>query len=100
MANVEKIAVLVKDFEQQFEGLRTSLGLLLEAAWVYMYVLDHEIDSQDEDYMENLAFIDEVEGERFSNNQVNIEKYGFQPITLEEMLVKIKEVDIIIPFGG
>ncbi len=100
MAKVEKVAVLIKDLEQQYEGLRTSLGLLLEAAWVYMYVLDHEIDSQDEIYMENLEFIDEMEGARFSNNQVNIEKYGFQPITIEEMLLKIKEVDIIIPFGG
>jgi hypothetical protein len=100
LAKVEKVAVLIKDLEQQYEGLRTSLGLLLEAAWVYMYVLDHEIDSQDEIYMENLEFIDEMEGERFSNNQVNIEKYGFQPVNIEEMLVKLKEVDIIIPFGG
>ncbi len=42
LAKVEKIAVLIKDLEQQYEGVRTSLGLLLEAAWVYMYVLDHE----------------------------------------------------------
>ncbi len=94
------VGPLIKDLEQQYEGLRTSLGLLLEAAWVYMYVLDHEIDSQDEIYMENLEFIDEMEGERFSNNQVNIEKYGFQPISFEEMLLKLKEVDVIIPFGG
>lgn len=100
MAKVEKVAVIIKDLEQQYEGLRTSLGLLLEASWVYMYVLDHEIDSQDEIYMDNLEFIDEMEGARFSNNQVNIEKYGFQPTTIEEMLIKIKEVDIIIPFGG
>jgi hypothetical protein len=100
VAKAENVAVLIKDPEQQFEGLRTSLGLLLEAAWVSMYVLDHEIDSQDKEYMENLEFIDEVEGDRFSNNQVNIEKYGFQPITVEEMLIKLKEADIIIPFGG
>jgi len=100
LAKVEKVAVLIKDFEQQYEGLRTSLGLLLEASWVYMYVLDHEIDSRDEIYMENLEFMDEMEGERFSNNQVNIEKYGFQLTNIEEMLAKLKEVDIIIPFGG
>ena len=100
MAKVEKIAVLIKDLEQQYEGLRTSLGLLLEAAWVYMYVLDHEIDRTDEVYMENLEFLDEMEGERFSNNQSNVEKYDFQPITVEEMLTKLKEVDLIIPFGG
>ena len=100
MTKVEKIAVLVKDLEQQYEGVRTSLGLLLEAAWVYMYVLDHEIDSTDEVYMENLEFLDEMEGERFSNNKTNVEKYNFQPTTIEEMLTKLKEVDLIIPFGG
>jgi hypothetical protein len=100
LAKIEKIAVLVKDLEQQYEGVRTSLGLLLEAAWVYMYVLDHEIDSTDEVYMENLEFLDEMEGERFSNNKTNVEKYNFQPTTVEEMLTKLKEVDLIIPFGG
>jgi len=100
LAKVEKIAVLIKDLEQQYEGVRTSLGFLLEAAWVYMYVLDHEIDSTDEVYMENLEFLDEMEGERFSNNKTNVEKYDFQPITVEEMLTKLKEVDLIIPFGG
>lgn len=100
MKKVEKIAVLIKDIEQQYEGLRTSLGLLLEAAWVSMYVLDHEIDSTDEVYMENLEFLDEMEGERFSNNQTNVEKYDFQPTTVEEILTKLKEVDLIIPFGG
>ena len=98
MDKIEKIAVLIKDVDQQYEGLRTSLGLLLEAAWVYMYVLDHEIDSQDEIYMENLEFLDEMEGERYSNHTANVEKYGFKPVTTEELLVKLKEVDLIIPF--
>ena len=98
MANVEKVAVLIKDVDQQYEGLRTSLGLLLEASAVQMYVLNHEIAAMDEAYRDNMEFIDEMEGERFSNHPVNVEKYGFQPVTLEEMLVKLKAVDLIIPF--
>lgn len=98
MAEVEKVAVLIKDIEQQYEGLRTSLGLLLEAASVQMYVLDHEIETMDEAYRENMEFIDEMEGERFSNHPANVEKYGFQPVTNDEMLAKLKEVDLIIPF--
>jgi len=98
LENVEKVAVLIKDVEQQYEGLRTSLGLLLEAAYVQMYVLDHEIANMDEAYRENMEFIDEMEGERFSNHPVNVEKYGFQPITTEELLVKLKDIDLIIPF--
>lgn len=98
MENVEKIAVLIKDVDQQYEGLRTSLGLLLEAANVQMYVLDHEIANMDEAYRDNMEFIDEMEGERFSNNQVNVEKYGFQPITTEKLLANLREADLIIPF--
>ena len=98
MAEVEKVAVLIRDVEQQYEGLRTSLGLLLEAAYVQMYVLDHEIEDMTEAYRENMEFIDEMEGERFSNHPVNVEKYGFQPVTNDEMLAKLKTVDLIIPF--
>ncbi|MBW2603187.1 MAG: hypothetical protein JRE28_02570 [Deltaproteobacteria bacterium] len=98
MAEVEKVAVLIKDVEQQYEGLRTSLGLLLEAASVQMYVLDHEIETMDEAYHDNMEFIDEMEGERFSNHPANVEKYGFQPVTNDEMLAKLKEADLIIPF--
>jgi len=95
---MENIAVLIKDVDQQYEGLRTSLGLLLEAASVQMYVLNHEIENMDEAYSENMEFIDEMEGERYSNHPANVEKYGFKPITIEEMLVKLKEADLIIPF--
>ncbi|MEJ2656062.1 MAG: hypothetical protein P8012_02560 [Desulfobacterales bacterium] len=95
---MENIAVLIKDVDQQYEGLRTSLGLLLEAASVQMYVLNHEIGNMDEAYSENMEFIDEMEGERYSNHPANVEKYGFKPITIEEMLVKLKDADLIIPF--
>ncbi|MGB2687619.1 MAG: hypothetical protein WBG61_02160 [Desulfobacterales bacterium] len=95
---MENIAVLIKDVDQQYEGLRTSLGLLLEAASVQMYVLNHEIGNMDEAYSENMEFIDEMEGERYSNHPANVEKYGFKSITIEEMLVKLKEADLIIPF--
>jgi hypothetical protein len=95
---MENIAVLIKDVDQQYEGLRTSLGLLLEAASVQMYVLNHEIANMDEAYSENMEFIDEMEGERYSNHPANVEKYGFKPISIEEMLVKLKEADLIIPF--
>jgi len=92
------IAVLIKDVDQQYEGLRTSLGLLLEVSSVQMYVLNHKIGNMNEAYRENMEFLDEMGGERFSNNRANIEKYGFKPVTIEKMLVKLKDADLIIPF--
>ena len=95
---MKKVAVLIKDVEKQYEGLRTSLGLLLEATEVQMFVLNHEIANMDEAYHDNMGFLDEMEGERFSNHPANIEKYGFKPVTMDEVAEKIKEADTIIPF--
>lgn len=95
---MKKIAVLVKEVDQQYEALRTSLGALLELAEVSMFVLDHEIENMDEAYSENMEFLDEMEGLRFSTNQANVEKYGFQPVTLADVGEKLKEADVVIPF--
>jgi hypothetical protein len=95
---MKSIVVLIKDPEQQYEGLRTSLGALLEMASVSMVVLNHEVADMDEAYSENMEFLDEMEGERFSNHQGNVEKYEFQPITMAELGRKVKDADIVIPF--
>ncbi|UCF82505.1 MAG: hypothetical protein JSV50_15075 [Desulfobacteraceae bacterium] len=93
----KKVAVLIKDKERQYEGLRTSLGLLLEFHIVSMFVLDHEIDMTEE-YHDNMEFIDEMEGTRFSNVAANVDKYGFQRVSLEEVAQKLKENEVVIPF--
>lgn len=95
---MKKAAVIIRDPEQQYEGLRTSLGLLLEDTQVQMFVLHHEIANMDEAYRDNMEFIDEMEGERFSNNSVNVEKYGFVHVTLADVAEKIIAADVVIPF--
>jgi hypothetical protein len=94
----DKIAVLIKDKDQQYEGLRTSLGLLLEMAEVQMFVLNHEISDMNEAYSENMEFIDEMEGERYSNNTENAEKYGFKFATTTEIGEMLKQASLVIPF--
>ncbi|MEJ2040115.1 MAG: hypothetical protein P8X55_14460 [Desulfosarcinaceae bacterium] len=94
----DKIAVLVKDVNQQYEALRTSLGMLLEMAEVQMFVMNHEVENMDEAYSENMAFLDEMEGERYTNNSANAEKYGFKFLTTSEIAEKLKEASLIIPF--
>ena len=93
----KKVAVLIKEKERQYEGLRTSLGLLMEFHIVSMIVLNHEIELTEE-YKDNMEFIDEMEGARYSNVPANVEKYGFEPLSLEELPKKLKENEVIIPF--
>ena len=45
-----------------------------------------------------MEFIDEMEGTRYSNVSANVKKYGFKPITLEEIAQKLNENDVVIPF--
>jgi len=94
----DTIAVLIKDKDQQYEGLRTSLGLLLEMAEVQMFVLDHEIAEMNEAYSENMEFLDEMEGERFTNNKENAEKYGFKFAKNSEIGKMLTRASLVIPF--
>ncbi len=93
----KKVAVLIKDKENIYEGLRSSLGLCLEDHIVSMFVLNHEVEMTEE-YQDNMGFLEEMEGMRYSNNKANVEKYGFEWIDSKEIGSKIKENDLIIPF--
>ncbi len=93
----KKVAVLIKDKDRQYEGLRSSLGLLLEDHEVSMFVLNHEVEMTEE-YQDNMGFIDEMGGGRYSNVRANVEKYGFQHVKLEELCGRLMEHEIVIPF--
>jgi hypothetical protein len=104
---MKKVANVVRDKRQQYEGLRTSLGMLLEAFEVRMFILHHEVvalagkesdPEAYEEYADNMAFIDDMEGERYSDNQENIAKHGFRPATLEQTAAMLNEADLVVPF--
>lgn len=95
---MKKVAVLIREKEQQYEGLRTSLGALLENVQVQMIVLDHEIENMHKAYQENMEFLDEMEGERYSDNPTNVKKYGFLPISHQEIGNLLRAADVVIPF--
>ena len=95
---LKKVAVLIKDVEKQYEGLRSSLGMLLYNTEVQMFVIDKEIANMDEAYQDNVGFLDEMEGQRFSNNKTNVEKYGFTFASVEEMGEMLQKADLVIPY--
>ena len=95
---MKKVAVLINDVEQQYEGLRSSLGMLLYETEVQLFVIDKEIANMDEAYHDNMEFLDEMEGGRFSNNSANVEKYGFSYASIEEMGEMLQQADLVIPF--
>jgi len=93
----KRVAVLIRDRERQYEGLRTALGLLLEDHEVSMFVLDHEVDTA-EAYQENVELLDEMDGKRYSNAPVNVERHGFAPTNLSEVAAMLRDNDLVIPY--
>lgn len=98
MTQLKKVAVLIDNVDSQYEGLRSSLGMLLYNTEVQMFVLNHEVAHMDSAYKDNMEFLDEMEGERFSNNQANVEKYGFKYATTEQIGEMLREADLVIPY--
>ncbi|MDM8548630.1 hypothetical protein QUF72_01080 [Desulfobacterales bacterium HSG2] len=94
---MKKVAFLIRTKEEQREGLRSSLGLIIENNEVIMVVLNHEVEMTD-DYRESLGWFIEMEGEIYSDVKANMEKYDFQPVTIEELGRKLRGMDYIIPF--
>ncbi len=94
---MKKVAVLVRHPHRQYEALRSSLGCLLEDHRVSYLVLDHEV-KLDEAFSDNLGFLEEMEGQRYSNHPANVEKHGFAYLSLADMGELLRRQDIIIPF--
>jgi hypothetical protein len=93
----KKITVVIKEPERQYEGLRYSLGLMFERHDVCMVVLNHEVESTEE-YSENAEFIEELGGSKLSNVDANIERHGFSRISSDELINRMINSDLVIPF--
>lgn len=103
MEGVNKVAFLVNKPANSWEGLRSGLGLLVENMWVAVFFIDTEVElpaaKSDEEFTENLEMLDDLEGEVYTNVQANVDKWGyFKYMTLEDMLPKIKEYQLVVPF--
>jgi hypothetical protein len=97
MSDERHVAFIIRRPDDDWEGIRSTLGLAVENMYAYVFCLDHVVDVT-EALRENLEWLDDMECEYYSNVQKNIDM-GFRPIAMEKLIAKLREMDLVIPFG-
>ncbi|GAH02380.1 unnamed protein product [marine sediment metagenome] len=95
----KKVCLLYRHEDYAIDGIRSALGLAVENMYAYGIVLDKEIEKLDELTQESIEMLREMEGDVFSTIPANVEKNGFEALTIEEVGEKLREMTHIIPYG-
>jgi hypothetical protein len=98
---IKDVLFLVKSQEEHWEALRSTIGLGLENMDVEIYFLDEEIqmvEELEEEFIDNLEFLDEVDGKAYTNVQSNTDRYGIEYLAFEDLLTKLPHCGLIVPF--
>jgi len=95
----KKACFLFVNKEYTLDGIRSALGLAVENMYAYGVVMYNELTDVSEYHKENIEWIRDMEGDIFTTVEANVEKNGLTPITLEEIGEKLRDMDIIVPYG-
>ena len=95
----KKACFMIRNNDYAIDGMRSALGLAVENMYSYGVLVDVEIDKLDEENVDRIDMLRDMEGEVFSNVQANCDKNGFEALTIEELGEKLREMDVIVPYG-
>lgn len=95
----KKVCFMYRNNDYALDGIRSALGLAVENMYAYGVVLGTEIPALDENQKESIEMLRDMEGEVYSNVQANVDSSGFEPITIEELGEKLREMTNIVPYG-
>ena len=95
----KKICFMYRNKDYAVDGMRSALGLAVENMYAYGVVMDNEIEKLDEYAQESIEMLRDMEGEIYSTVPANVDKNGFEPITIEELGEKLRDMSIVIPYG-
>lgn len=96
----KKVCLMYRNKDSAVDGIRSALGLAVENMYAYGVVMDDvDMDKLDEHNMESIEMLRDMEGEIYSTKAANCELNGLEPITIEELGEKLREMTHIIPYG-
>ncbi len=95
----KKVCFMYRNKDYAIDGMRSALGLAVENMYSYGVVMDTEIEKLDEHNIESIEMLRDMEGEIYSTVPANVEKNSFESIDLEELGEKLRDMDIIVPYG-
>lgn len=95
----KKVCLMYRNKDYAVDGIRSALGLAVENMYAYGVVMDTEIETLDEHNLESIEMLREMEGEIYSTVQANVEKNAFEPMTIEELGEKLREMTVVVPYG-
>lgn len=97
----KKVCFMLRSSNEKdiLDGLRSTLGLSVANHFSYGVVMDTELSPFDDYNKENVEWIRDMEGEAYSTIQANVDKNELTSITLEELGQKLRDMDIIVPYG-
>jgi hypothetical protein len=95
----KKVCLMYRNKDYAVDGIRSALGLAVENMYSYGVVMDCEIETLDEHNLESVEMLRDMEGEIYSTVQANVDNNGFESIDIEELGEKLRDMDIVIPYG-
>ncbi len=95
-----KVCLMYRDKNSTVDGIRSALGLAVENMYAYGCVMDEvEMDKFNELNTESLEMLRDMEGDVFATKTSNCELNELEPISLEELGEKLRDMTHIIPYG-
>lgn len=91
---MRNIAIVIKNQDMQTEGLKTWLSLLGDGNHIEVFLLGQEM-AKESDHMLQASC---TTANFFSDNPVNVKRLGFNYASMDEMAVRLKRADLILPF--
>ncbi|MBA3016350.1 MAG: hypothetical protein KKD63_02380 [Proteobacteria bacterium] len=95
----KKVCFIPRHNDYVHDSMRSALGLAVENMYSFCAIVDITVPALDDYNRENLDWIRDMEGEVYSNVDANVETNDMAKITLEELGQKLREMDIIVPYG-